>query len=288
MAERINFYKLLKDRRTCRSFKPDPIPEEVMARLYDAACSAPSAGGFQRISIIEIAEPKKKEALARISRNQRFIAHAPVNLMFCIDGRRMRRIAEYEGAPYGQDYAICTLWMGIVDASISAQTLVLAAEAEGLRSCYNGNVVDRANEVSELLKLPEHVVPAFMLTLGYPRSNGQRSRKYSYDVIVHRETYHDMGMEELYPHHLAKCGTPQFVANDARCAQLKKMLLRQYGTEFAENAMARVHEKGCLTAYQYWFGCYYPSNEDTVMTAEDYRIFPKKKGLDLNENGTQE
>lgn len=113
-------------------------------------------------------------------------------------------------------------WMGFVDASISAQTLVLAAEAEGLRSCYNGNVVDRANEVSELLKLPEHVVPAFMLTLGYPRSNGQRSRKYSYDVIVHRETYHDMGMEELYPHHLAKCGTPQFVANDARCAQLKK------------------------------------------------------------------
>lgn len=63
MAERIDFYKLLKDRRTCRSFKPDPIPEEVMARLYDAACSAPSAGGFQRISIIEIAEPKKRKRL---------------------------------------------------------------------------------------------------------------------------------------------------------------------------------------------------------------------------------
>ena len=101
MAERIDFEKLLKDRRTCRSFKPDPIPEDVMARLYDAACSAPSAGGFQRISIIEITEPEKKKAIARISRNQNFIASAPVNLMFCIDGRRMRRIAEYEGAPYG-------------------------------------------------------------------------------------------------------------------------------------------------------------------------------------------
>ena len=285
MAERIDLEKLLKDRRTCRSFKPDPISEDVMTRLYDAACSAPSAGGFQRISIIEITEPEKKEALARISRNQNFIASAPVNLMFCIDGRRMRRIAEYEGAPYGQDYAICTLWMGIVDASISAQTLVLAAEAEGLRSCYNGNVVDRADEVSELLELPKYVVPAFMLTLGYPRSNGQRSRKYSRNVIVHRETYHDMDMEELYPQHLAKCGTPRFAVNDTRCAQLEKMLRRQYDAECAEKAMARVHEQGYLTAYQYWFGCYYPSNEDAVMTAEDYRVFLKKKGLDLNETG---
>ena len=32
--------------------------------------------------------------------------------------------------------------------------------------------------------------------------------------------------------------------------------------------MAQVNEQGFLTAYQYWFGCYYPSNEDTAMTAE--------------------
>lgn len=63
MAEQIDLYKLLKDRRTCRSFKPDPIPQEVMARLYEAACSAPSAGGFQRISIIEITDPQKEKHL---------------------------------------------------------------------------------------------------------------------------------------------------------------------------------------------------------------------------------
>lgn len=284
MTEHVDLYRLLKDRRTCRSFKPDPIPQEVMVRLYEAACSAPSAGGFQRISIVEIADQEKKDTLARISRNQRFIADAPINLVFCIDGHRMRRIAEYEGAPYGQNYAICTLWMGIIDATINAQTLVLAAEAEGLRSCYNGNVVDNADEVSELLNLPEHVIPAFMLTLGYPRSNSQRSRKYPYDVIVHHETYKDMSMEKLYPHHIEKCGKPHFAANAARCTQLQKILIRQYGTEFAEKAMAQVNEQGFLTAYQYWFGCYYPSNEDTAMTAEGYRKFLRNKGLDLDEN----
>lgn len=63
MAEQIDLYKLLKGRRTCRSFKSDPIPEEVMNRLYGAACSAPSAGGFQRISIVEIADQEKKTHL---------------------------------------------------------------------------------------------------------------------------------------------------------------------------------------------------------------------------------
>ena len=124
-----------------------------------------------------------------------------------------------------------------------------------------------------------------MLTLGYPRSNSQRSRKYPYDVIVHHETYKDMSMEKLYPHHIEKCGKPHFAANAARCAQLQKILIRQYGTEFAEKAMAQVNEQGFLTAYQYWFGCYYPSNEDTAMTAEGYRKFLRNKGLDLDENG---
>ena len=94
-----------------------------------------------------------------------------------------------------------------------------------------------------------------------------------------------MSMEDLYPHHIVQCGKPHFAANAARCAQLQKILIRQYGTEFAEKAMAQVNEQGFLTAYQYWFGCYYPSNEDTAMTAEGYRKFLRNKGLDLDENG---
>lgn len=282
MPKQIDLAKLMKDRRTCRSFMPDPIPEDIMECLYRAACSAPSAGGFQRISIIEITKPETKKALAQISRNQNFIYTAPVNLVFCIDNRRMRRIAQYEGSPYNQDYSICTLWMGLIDASVSAHSLVLAAEAEGLASCYNGNVIDRASEVSELLELPEHVIPAFMLTLGYPRSRGQRSRKYPESVIVHKEAYRDMDMDALYCHHTKKHGNPVFKPNDIRLAQLQKMLRRQYSEEFAESAMERIQQSGQLTAYQYWFGCYYPANESTVMSAQDYLNFFEQKGMPLD------
>ncbi len=277
-----DFTKLLTNRRTCRSYKADPIPEDVMHRLYNAACSAPSAGGFQRITIIEIKEQAKKEALSKLSRGQGFVARAPVNLVFCVDGRRMRRIAAHEGAPYSADCPMGALWMGLIDAAVSAQTLVLAAEAEGLASCYNGNVVDRADQVSQLLCLPEHVLPAFMLTLGYPLSRGRCSKKYPPEVIVNHETYTDMNMGELYAFHTEKSGRPLYAANPERLSQLREILSRQYDPAFTAAAVECAQEKGSLTAYQYWFGCYYPSNEAASMTGPDYLDFLKHKGFDLS------
>lgn len=281
MFEKIDLTKLLNDRCTCRSFKPNPIPRDVMNYLYDMACSAPSSGGFQRISIIEIQENEKKKRLAYYSRNQQFIVRAPVNLVFCIDFRRMKRIAEYEGAPYDQGAALSRIWMGIIDASISAHTLALAAEAQGLRSCYNGNIIDQVDKVAELLELPEGVIPAFMLTLGYPLSAGKASLKYARDVIVQHEIYQDMGIEQLHQYHRKKFSRSKFNATLERCEKLHKILARQYGEENADKEIEQVKKRGYLTAYQYWFGCYYPNNEKDIMTDKEYYMFLAKNGLDF-------
>ncbi len=277
------FEAVIAQRRTCRAYKNEPVSDEVMRRLYEAAASAPSSGGFQRIAIIEVRDDAKKAALAAMSRSQSFVAKAPVNLMFCIDGRRMRRIARSEGAPYSADCSIGALAMGLVDASVCAQTLVLAAEAEGLASCYNGNVTDMASDVSDLLELPEYVIPAFMLTLGYPASRGVRSKKYPPEVLVCRETYRDMDIDELRSYHEAKCGKPAFVVNDKRLSQLRAVLARQYDEAFVQRAVADTVRRGTLSAYQYWFGCYYPSNEKDVMDNAAYRAFLKRKGYDITE-----
>ena len=64
--------------------------------------------------------------------------------------------------------------MGIIDASICAQTMVLAAEAEGLGSCYNGNILNVMDQISDLMELPEQIFPVVMLTLGWPRTDRRR------------------------------------------------------------------------------------------------------------------
>ena len=83
-----------RNRKSCRAFQEKAIPPEVMNRLLDAAISAPSSGGFQNYAIIKVEDPARKKKLSEYSRGQGFIASAPVNLVFCIDLHRERRIAE--------------------------------------------------------------------------------------------------------------------------------------------------------------------------------------------------
>ena len=59
---------ILKKRATCRSFLADEIPEDIMSQLLEAVVSAPSSGGFQRVSIIVVREPSRKKRLVTLSR----------------------------------------------------------------------------------------------------------------------------------------------------------------------------------------------------------------------------
>ena len=97
-----SFYDLVARRASCRSFLPDPIPEDVLRRVLNAGCQSPNGGGFQTYSILCIEDPEKKEALAGLCRNQRFIARAPMNLVFCIDFHRMEQVLRIEPAPFGK------------------------------------------------------------------------------------------------------------------------------------------------------------------------------------------
>ena len=91
-----DLYELIEKRATCRAYKPDGIPDDVLNRVLEAGCKSPSGGGFQSISIIKITDPDKRKRLVDFSRGQKFVATAPVSLVFCVDYHRMRRVMEPE------------------------------------------------------------------------------------------------------------------------------------------------------------------------------------------------
>ena len=136
-----DIYELIGRRATCRAYKPEPIPEDVLNRVLEAGCKSPSSGGFQSISVIKITDPAKRKRLVEFSRGQKFIAAAPVSLVFCVDYHRMHRVIEREPAPFRLQDQFKYLMMGVIDASICAQTMVLAAEASlrGASSAGWGN-----------------------------------------------------------------------------------------------------------------------------------------------------
>jgi nitroreductase len=75
----------IEKRRSIRKFKPDPVPDEVLAELLDAARLAPSGCNAQpwRFRVVRDGETKRKLALAAF--DQPFIADAPVVLVCCAD-----------------------------------------------------------------------------------------------------------------------------------------------------------------------------------------------------------
>jgi nitroreductase len=274
---------ILKKRATCRNFLADEIPEDIMSQLLEAVVSAPSSGGFQRVSIIVVREPSRKKRLVTLSRGQKFIEKAPVSFIFCIDHRRTNRIAEYEGAPTEPGLPITSLWMGIVDATIAAQSLALAAEAFGLRSCYNGNVLSWPDEMSELLNLPAGVVPAIMLTAGYPASTRSRlSKKYPASVLIHEETYRDLPIEKLYAIHKEKFPETYRLTPERR-EKLHRILIAQCGEDTARQYLEKIDEERQLTPCQYWFGCYYNDEGRDFTQQEEYLSYLAKHHFSLTE-----
>ena len=271
-------YRLIAERATCRSYRPDPIPGEILSRILEAGCKSPSGGGFQALSIIKITDPEKRKALVPLCRNQKFIAIAPVTVVVCIDYHRMARIMEMEPAPFRETDLFPNLWMGIWDAAICAHTMVLAAQSEGLGSCYIGNLLNRMDEASELLGLPRQVCPAVMLTMGWPRAERKQPPKYPPAILVHENEYRELPDGVLYRAYRKQNRyqkiPPKTAHVDACCAMAERL----HGPEYAAEVRMDIEKKGYISPYQYWFGCWY-LDEPEFLDWDGYRGYFKKQGF---------
>ena len=269
---------IINNRASCRSFLEKEIPDDILNQILDAAIKAPSSSGFQAYSIIKVTNIDKKEKLVEYSRNQRFIAKAPVSLIFCIDYRRIKRINEVQPTPFDETNNFMNLWMTIIDTAISAQTLCLAAESFDLKSVYIGNILNMSDKVSELLKLPDYVLPSIMVTLGYPKNKVNVSRKYGRNVIVHDEEYHDMDISILLSEYRNKYSNWNMKPNEKFINKIYETAVKYHGPDYAEMCKKDILEKGYISPYQYWFGCYYLDEKD-FMKFKEYQSFMESKGF---------
>lgn len=285
-----DLYTLIDQRATCRSYKPDPISPQVLNRILEAGCKSPSSGGFQAISIIKITDPDKRKKLVSFSRGQRFLATAPVSLVFCVDYHRMTQIRELEPTPFQLPDQFKNLVMGVVDAAICAQTITLAAQAEGLGSCYNGNILNVVDQLSQMLALPRHVFPVVMLTLGWPKTTHRQPPKYPASLLVHDNQYQQQDPQQVYAAYRKQNRwqklppKPEWV--DACCAMARRL----HGEEYAQAVRRDIEAKGYLGPYQYWFGCYY-THEPDFLSPEGYGTYFHSQGfhwLDGLEKGDKE
>ncbi|HDQ13257.1 MAG TPA: nitroreductase [Sediminispirochaeta sp.] len=229
-------------RKSIRSFRPDPVPEEQRRRILEAMLRAPSAGNQMLYSVIEVEDQHKKEELARSCDNQPFISRSPWVLIFLADMQRMLDFFELSGvhslvesgAAESVKAREADLLLASCDALIAAQTAVLAAESLALGSCYIGDVMENYEFHRDLLQLPDYCFPIAMLCLGYPTEQQQRrppTERIAADKIIFTDRYRRLTPDELrhlYDHNIPR--RPRFVDGAKNIGQ--DTYLRKFSSPF--------------------------------------------------------
>ena len=173
----------LAARRVHRRYKDRPVDPALLRLLCACALSAPSKSDLQQADIL-IASKADQATIAGLIPDQPFIRTAPVFLVFLANGRRLPEIARMRGKPFPNDH-LDQFFNTAVDAGIVLATFIAAADAVGLGTCPISVIRDHSAKVSEMLKLPQRVIPVAGLCVGWPSEQGHISPRLGLDSTIH-------------------------------------------------------------------------------------------------------
>lgn len=198
--EKIDVLEAIATTRSMRRLKPDPIPDEALRVILEAATRAPSGSNQQNWSFIVVRDPELKREIQRhyndvaqsyfksgprsapgggeqvMERVRSSAAHlaehlheAPVLVLCCIRGQP-------------------SLGLG---SSIypAVQNLMLAARAFGIGTTLTTFHMRRENEIKELLNIPEDVHTAALIPMGYPTGRWGHGPRRAVEEVAFADRY---------------------------------------------------------------------------------------------------
>ena len=191
----MDVFDVINTQRAIRSFRPDPVPDELIHRVLDAAIRAPSGGNLQPWTFLVLRDPAVRERVsdlysrAAVLYSERMaaqdqgggpparsasasytsgVSQAPVLILACIHHSGSRGSLVHGGHIYP-----------------AVQTMMLAARALGLGTVMTTLYRVLEREIKEMLGIPENVDTAALIPLGYPAEGtrfGPKTRKPVEDV----------------------------------------------------------------------------------------------------------
>jgi len=196
------FEQLLDSRHSVRAFASRPVEPELIDRLLQAACQAPSAHNRQPWRFAVLRSPEVRVRLAHamgerleadrladeddpqtvsadVARSRARIAGAPVAVLVCLTMEQMdvypdekRSKAEY--------------LMAVQGAAMAGENLLLAAHAAGLGGSWLCAPLFAPSVAQQALGLPISWQPQGLVLLGWPAAPGrERGRRPHTDVAVY-------------------------------------------------------------------------------------------------------
>ena len=180
----MEFFHVINNRRSCRSFLPDEIPERILEKILEAGRQAPSGGNAQNNYFGVIRDKKQKEKLAEAAGGQEWICSAPVIIALCTDISRDRARVNRDDFGLIVD---CTRFGEVLvnylnrfpnrkeakifwenaNCLLPGEHIFLAAVNFGLQGCWIGYL--DIKKAGEILNLPDDMACHFLMPIGYPK-----------------------------------------------------------------------------------------------------------------------
>jgi nitroreductase len=165
----MEYSALIAARYSVRAYRPDPVEDEKLQTILEAARLAPTAANRQPVQLVVMHTAGHEEEIGRIYHRPWFI-QAPLVIAVCaISSQAWVRESDRFNAR-------------LIDAAIVADHLVLAAANLGLGTCWVAAFnLDAARSV---LHLPAEAEPVIFTPLGYPADlPGPKIRKPLADLV---------------------------------------------------------------------------------------------------------
>ena len=161
--------ELISKRYSVRAYKSDPVEDDKLAKVLEAARLAPTAANRQPIKLLVLHTAGRETELSGLYHRSWFI-QAPVLIVACG--------LPSQGWVRGYDQSNFTQF----DVAIVMDHLILAATNLGLGTCWIASFDPKI--VRQILRLPDEVEPVVIVPLGYPADEpGPKTRKPLSDLV---------------------------------------------------------------------------------------------------------
>lgn len=208
-----SFLKLVRSRRSCRKFRPDPVPDEFMKKILEAGRWAMSGANGQPWEFIVIKDQSTKDKITELaSKNQervfniertrieelRMPAHrsrpnfppslkiAPVIIAVVGDRRTLQASVLYSNFVFGEGGPGAVYFKNMANTT---QLLCIAASALGLGSQWHSVNSSWEGSLKILLNVPEELSIPTLVPVGYPDYKPAPPYRRKLSEITHYEKY---------------------------------------------------------------------------------------------------
>lgn len=174
--------------RSIRKWKDKEVDKEILESLFNVANRTSTSIGMQTASVIRVTDKEVRKKIADVT-NQKYVEEAPEFWIFIADHFRNKSILKEAGIEVNYAADVDRFISGLTDAALMGQNVANAVESFGLGFTIFGSILNDAEKIIEVLKLPEYTFPVIGLGFGYPDQDPELKPRMSYENRIFENEY---------------------------------------------------------------------------------------------------